>query len=60
MDDIKTPKQENRNRKQEKTKWIINFENNIKRLRTEIVHVQVIINCKNKGKFMKHQNTMVH
>ena len=60
MDDITTPKQENRNRKQEKTKWIINFENNIKRLRTEIVHVQVIINCKNKGKFMKHQNTMVH
>ena len=60
MDDITTPKQENRNRKQEKTKWIINFENNIKRLRTEIVHVRVIINCKNKGKFMKHQNTMVH
>ena len=60
MDDITTPKQENRNRKQEKTKWIINFGNNIKRLRTEIVHVQVIINCKNKGKFMKHQNTMVH
>ena len=54
MDDITTPKQENTSRKQEKTKCIVNLENNIERIRTEIAHIQVIINCKNKGKFTKH------
>ena len=49
VDDITTPKQGNTNRKQEKPKWIVNLENNIERIRTEIAHVQVIINCKNKG-----------
>ena len=60
MDDITTPKQENTNRKQEKPKWIVNLENNIERIRTEIAHVQVIINCKKKGKFTKRQNTILH
>ena len=60
MDDITTPKQENTNRKQEKPKWIVNLENNIERIRTEIAHVQVIINCKNKGKFTIHRNTILH
>ena len=49
VDDITTPKQGNTNRKQEKPKWIVNLENNIERIRTEIARVQVIINCKNKG-----------
>ena len=49
VDDITTPKQGNTNRKQEKPKWIVNLENNIERIRAEIAHVQVIINCKNKG-----------
>ena len=39
MDDITTPKQENTNRKQEKPKWIVNLENNLERIRTEIAHV---------------------
>ena len=60
MDDITTPKQENTNRKQEKPKWIVNLENNIERIRTEIAHIQVIINCKKKGKFTKRQNTILH
>ena len=60
MDDITTPKQGNTNRKYEKPKWIVSLEINIERIRTEIAHVQVIINCKNKGKFTKHQNTILH
>ena len=60
MDDITTSKQENGNRKQEKPKQIVNLENDVERIRTEIAYVQVIINCKNKEKFKKHQNTMLH
>ena len=60
MDDITTPKQENTNRKEEKPKWNVNLENNIERIRTEIAHVQVTLNCKNKGKFTKRQNTILH
>ena len=60
MNDVSTHKQKNGNRKQEKPKWIVNFENNIERLKTVIIHVQVIINCKNKGKFTKHQKTILH
>ena len=60
MDDITTPKQENTNQKQEKPKWIVNLENNRDRIRTEIAHVQVIKNLKNKGKFRKQQNTILH
>ena len=51
--DITIPKQGTINRKQEKLKWIINLENNIERIRTETAHIQVIINCKYKGKFTK-------
>ena len=36
MDDRATPKQENRNQKQEKPKWIVNLENNIQKLRIKI------------------------
>ena len=60
MDDVTTPKQGNTNRKQEKPKWIVNLKNNIGRIRTEIAHVHVIINCKNKGKFTKYQNPIFH
>ena len=60
MDDMTSLKQENRNQKQGKPKLFVNLENNIKRLKTEIAHVQVIINCKNKEKFMKHQNIILH
>ena len=60
MDDITTPKQGNTNRKQEKPKWIVNLKNNVETIRTEIAHVQVIINYKKKGKFTKHQNTILH
>ena len=48
MDDITTPKQENTNRKEEKPKWNVNLENNIERIRTEIAHVQVNIDCKKR------------
>ena len=54
MDNITTPKKEHTSRKQEKTKCIVNLENNIERIRTEIAQIQVIMNCKNKGKFTKH------
>ena len=59
MDDIATSKRENTNRKQEKLKWIVNLENNIDRIRIDVAHVQVTINCKNKGKFTKQQNTIL-
>ena len=58
--DITTPKQGTTNQKHEKPKWIVNLENNIERIRTEIAHVQVIKSCKDKGKFTKHQNTILH
>ena len=60
IDHITTFKKENRNWKQEKPKWIVNLESDIERLRTEIAHVQVIITFENKGKFAKHQNTILH
>ena len=60
MDDITTPKQGNPNRKQEKPKWIVNLKNNIERIRTEIANIEVIKNCKNKEKFTKHKNTILH
>ena len=59
IDDITTPKQGNKS-KTRNPKWIVKLENNIERIRTEIAHVQVIINCKNKAKFTKHRNTILH
>ena len=64
MDDIATPIQGSTNQKQEKPKWIVNLESNIERIKAEISHVQVIvqviINCKNRRKFTKHQNTILN
>ena len=60
MDDIATPIQGNTNQKQEKPKWIVNLESNIERIKAEISHVHVIINCKNRRKFTKHQNTILN
>ena len=51
MDDITKPKQENTNRKQETPKWIVNLKNHAERIRTDIVHIQVIINWKTKQNF---------
>ena len=46
--------------KYNKPTWIINLENSNDRIRREIAHTQVVIECKNTKLHTKHQTSLLH
>ena len=54
------PTGEIQNKKYNKPKWIVNLENSIDRIRREIAHTQVVIECKITKQYTKHQTFLLH
>ena len=54
------PTKEIQNKKYNKPKWIVNFENSIKIVWREIAHTQVVSECKTTKQSTKHQPSLLH